>query len=107
MPRLGLSRSPVVAAMFVVLVALTTATVVGLVVLWPTGKLRHSAALQNVRSLGAHITAVERKSCALGTGVCQAVTATLTSGRDKGASTTFTVTPTPGLGTLERGELIR
>ena len=93
--------------MFVVLVALTTATVVGLVVLWPTGKLRHSAALQNVRSLGAHITAVERKSCALGTGVCQAVTATLTSGRDKGASTTFTVTPTPGLGTLERGELIR
>src|SRR4051794_1345787 len=93
--------------MIVVLVALTIATVVGLVVLWPTGKLRHSAALQNVRSLGARITAVDRKSCALGTGTCQAVTAKLMSGPNKGQLTTFTITPTPGLGTLERGERIR
>src|SRR3954470_10141735 len=93
--------------MVVVLVALTIATVVGLVVLWPTGKLRHSAALQNVRSLGARITAVDRKSCALGTGTCQAVTAKLTSGPNKGELTTFTVTPSPGLGTLEQGQRIR
>jgi uncharacterized membrane protein len=102
-----LSRSPVVATMVGVLVALAVTTVVGLVVLWPTGRLKHSAALQNVSSLGARVTGVDRKSCALGTGTCQAVTAKLTSGPNKGDLTTFTVTPTPGLGTLQPGERIR
>ena len=35
------------------------------------------------------------------------MTARLTSGPNKGRLTTFTVTPTPGLGTLNRGERIR
>jgi len=105
--RPGLSRSPVVNVMVVVLVALVVATVVGLVVLWPEGKLKHSSALQNVRSLGGRVTAVERTGCALGSGTCQAVTVKLTSGPNKGQRTAFTVTPTPGLGSLERGERIR
>jgi uncharacterized membrane protein len=106
-PGRALNRSPVVAAMVAVLVVLSIATVAGLVLLWPSGRLEHSAALQNLSSLGARITSVDRRSCALGTGTCQAVTAKLTSGPNKGELTTFTVTPSPGLGTLEQGQRIR
>ena len=93
--------------MVAVLLGLVVATVIGFVALWPEGKVKRSAALQNVHSLGATVTAVKRERCALGTGTCQAATAKLTTGPNKGEHTAFTVTPTPGLGNLERGERIR
>jgi len=94
--------------MLLALAALVLATIVGLVLLWPSGKLKRPTSIQTIATLGARVTHSSRGPCTFNRGsTCQSVTVKLSSGPRKGGSTTFEVTPIPGLGALKRGDLIR
>jgi uncharacterized membrane protein len=106
--RPPISRSPVVNVMLLVLAVLVIGTIVGLIILWPSGKLKRPASLQTLSTQGARVTRADKGPCSLNrASTCQSVTVKLTSGAHKGETTTFEVTPIPGLGDLEDGDLIR
>ncbi len=51
--RPAFSRSPVVNVMLLVLAVFVIGTIVGLIILWPSGKLKRPASLQTLCTQGA------------------------------------------------------
>ena len=94
--------------MLVALAALVISTLVALVALWPQGKLKRPSSIQSISTQGARVKSASKGPCALNKGsTCQSVTVELSSGPRKGETTTFEITPIPGLGDLEAGDRIR
>src|SRR5438128_5062701 len=93
-----------VAASLVVAVA----TIVGLVLLWPHGKLPHPKSITSQKTIGAKVTRVSRVRCAIaGAAGCKTIEAEITQGRDKGRKTKLLIVGTAGFGDVSAGDLIR
>src|SRR5438105_165130 len=93
-----------------VLVALlaVAATVVGLAVLWPHGKVARPRAITSQKTLAAKIVSVVRTRCTIaGVAGCRTVRAKLTEGPDRGRTTTLLIAGTTGFGALASGDRIR
>jgi uncharacterized membrane protein len=106
--RLRLARSPIVNLMFVAIIGLVAATVIGLAALWPRHQVARSASVSSIHTIGARVKSARTATCAIAAGHrCQTVTVTLAGGRDKGDETTFEMTPTPGVAPLQTGDRIR
>jgi uncharacterized membrane protein len=107
-PRLPLSGSVLVDAMVGAVAIVVVATIVLLVVLWPTGGSVRSRSIAVSKTNGARVSHVSQVRCAVAASqLCQVVTARLLDGRDKGTSTTFDFLPTPGAARLAVGDRIR
>jgi uncharacterized membrane protein len=107
-PRLPSSGSIVVNVMVVALAGVIAATVVALVVLWPSGASVRSGSIVVTKTQGARVVHVTSEPCSVGaTQSCQVVTARLLSGRDRGETTTFDFLPTPGASRLAAGDDVR
>jgi uncharacterized membrane protein len=92
----------------VVLAVLVFGTLVAVIALWPHGNLKRPSSLQSISTQGAHVLHASKGPCALTRrSSCQSVTVKLSSGPRKGETTTFEITPIPGLGDLEAGDRIR
>jgi uncharacterized membrane protein len=107
-PHFPLSGSVLVDAMVAAVAVVIVATIVALVVLWPTGGAVRSRSIAVSKTNGARVSHVANLRCAVAASeMCQVVTATLLDGRDKGSKTTFDFLPTPGASRLAAGDRIR
>jgi uncharacterized membrane protein len=101
-------RSPIVTVMLIALAVLVVTTIAALIVLWPTGTVKRPASIQTIFTQGARVESAVQAPCSLNRqGTCQTVTAKLSSGAEEGKTTTFEVSPIPGLGSLHEGDMIR
>jgi uncharacterized membrane protein len=103
-------RSRPAVAMVVLVGFLVLATAVGLLLLWPTGPIRHRAGVVTVKTFGAKVESLGSSSCGVqvaGAARCQRVTARLLDGPDRGRTTTFDFARTTGYVSLHPGDRIR
>jgi hypothetical protein len=102
------SGSPVVNLMLAALAVLAAATIVALVVLWPSGDPVRSPSIAAPHTEGARVTRVSSTTCSPGSSqTCQLVAAKLLSGRDTGRTTTFAFQPTRGASPIAVGDRVR
>ena len=107
-PLLPLSGSFVVDGLVAAVGFVVLFTIVGLVTLWPHGRLGHKGSLGPVRTLGAVAERVERVPCALSTThVCRVARVKLLDGPRKGLVTTMTTIDTAGSLNIRAGDRIR
>ena len=105
---LPLGRSLTVNLMVLVALLAVAATVVGLVVLWPHGKVARPRAITSQKTLAAKIVSVVHTRCTIaGVAGCRTVRAKLTEGPDRGRTTTLLIAGTTGFGALASGDRIR
>src|SRR2546423_6307231 len=85
-----------------------TATVVGLVVLWPHGKIARPSSITTQKTLGAKVASVVRTPCRIaGAAGCKTIVAEITQGPDKGQKTKLLIVGTAGFGNVAAGDRIR
>jgi uncharacterized membrane protein len=90
--------------MLLALAVLVLGTIVGLIVLWPSGRLERPASIQSISTQGARVTKTSTGPCMNNPrSTCQNVTVKLSSGK----TTTLEVIHVPGLDDVERGDMIR
>ena len=107
-PQFPLSGSLLVDGMVAAVAVVVVATIVALVVLWPTGGAVRSRSIAVSKTNGARVSHVANLRCAVAASqMCEVVTATLLDGRDEGSKTTFDFLPTPGASRLAAGDRIR
>jgi uncharacterized membrane protein len=105
---LPLSGSYVVDGLGAVVVALTIATVVGLVAFWPSGKLGRSGQFGPIRTVGAVAQSVRTESCKLSASHrCKVATVKILDGRRKGHLTELTTVAAVGSLDISKGDHIR
>jgi uncharacterized membrane protein len=106
----ALVRSPLGATMVVCLAALVAVTVVGLIVLWPHGALKHSSSLVSTKTVAAEVTAVKKVPCSFqvaGPGGCQIATVKVLEGRNKGATARLQLSGASGPVSAKVGDRVR
>jgi uncharacterized membrane protein len=106
----ALVRSPLGATMVVCLAALVAVTVVGLIVLWPHGALKHSSSLVSTKTVAAEVTAVKKVPCSFqvaGPGGCQIATVKVLEGRNKGATARLQLSGASGPVIAKVGDRVR
>jgi uncharacterized membrane protein len=105
---LPLSGSYVVDGLGAVVVALTIATVVGLVAFWPSGKLGRSGQFGPIRTVGAVAKSVRTEACKLSASHrCRVATVKILDGRQKGHLTELTTVAAVGSLDISKGDHIR
>jgi uncharacterized membrane protein len=105
---LPLSGSYVVDGLGAVVVALTIATVVGLVAFWPHGKLGRSGQFGPIRTVGAVAQSVKTEPCKLSASHrCRVATVKILNGRQKGHLTELTTVAAVGSLDISKGDHIR
>jgi uncharacterized membrane protein len=106
--RLPLSRSFVVNVMALAVGVMVVFTIVGLVVLWPHGRLERSTFFGPVKTVGAVVTDVARRPCGTpGGGICRRVAVKVEDGPAKGERSSFTLRGRIGSTGLAPGDHIR
>jgi uncharacterized membrane protein len=106
--RFPASGSLIVDALGGLVVALLTATVVGLIVLWPHGKLATHGALGPVRTYSAVTERTKDVACKLSASQsCRVAEVKLLDGPQKGETTQLTTVSEAGALSLSRGDRIR
>jgi uncharacterized membrane protein len=106
----ALVRSPLGATMVVCLAALVAVTVVGLIVLWPHGALKHSSSLVSTKTVAAEVIAVKKVPCSFqvaGPGGCQIATVKVLEGRNKGATARLQLSGASGPVIAKVGDRVR
>jgi uncharacterized membrane protein len=106
----ALVRSPLGATMVVCLAALVAVTMVGLIVLWPHGALKHSSSLVSTKTVAAEVTAVKKVPCSFqvaGPGGCQIATVKVLEGRNKGATARLQLSGASGPVIAKVGDRVR
>ena len=94
--------------MFAAALVVGTATVIGVVVLWPHGKIVRPRSITTQRTLGAKVTSVLRTPCSIaGAAGCKTLVARITEGPDKGRETKLLIVGTAGFGHVAPGDRIR
>ena len=94
--------------MLAVALVVGTATVIGLVVLWPHGKIARPSSITTQKTIGAKVTSVVQTSCKIaGAAGCKTIVAEITQGPDKGRKTTLLIVGTAGFGNVAAGDRIR
>jgi uncharacterized membrane protein len=96
--------------MVVCLAALVAVTVVGLIVLWPHGALKHSSSLVSTKTVAAEVTAVKKVPCSFqvaGPGGCQIATVKVLEGRNKGATARLQLSGASGPVSAKVGDRVR
>jgi uncharacterized membrane protein len=107
-PVLPVSGSFVVDGLVAAVGFVALFTIVGLVTLWPHGRLSHKGPLGPVTTLGAVAERVERVPCAISTShVCRVARVKLLDGPQKGRMTTLTTIDTEGSLNIAAGDHIR
>jgi uncharacterized membrane protein len=107
-PVLPVSGSFVVDGLVAAVGFVVLFTIVGLVTLWPYGRLGHKGSLGPVRTIGAVTERVERVPCALSTShICRVARVKLLDGPQKGRTTTLTTIDTEGSLNIVAGDHIR
>lgn len=105
---LPLSGSYVVDGLSAVVVALTIATVVGLVAFWPHGKLGRSGQFGPIRTVGAVAQSVKTEPCRLSASHrCRVATIRILDGAQKGHLTQLTTVAAVGSLDISEGDHIR
>jgi uncharacterized membrane protein len=98
----------VVDALVVVLAVLVVATLVGLAVLWPHGKLRQSAQFGPIRTVGAVAERVDTVPCKLSASqTCRVAHIRILDGARKGERTVLTTVAAVGSLDVSQGDRIR
>ena len=106
--RLPLTGSYVVDSLVVALAVLVLATLVGLAVLWPHGKLRHSAQFGPIRTIGAKVERVDTIPCKLSASqTCRVAHVRILDGAQKGTNTVITTVAAVGSLDVSQGDRIR
>jgi uncharacterized membrane protein len=107
-PSFPLSGSVLVDALTGLVAVLAVATIVGLALLWPHGKLAAHGSLGPVRTLGAVAQKVEHVRCAISAShSCQVVRIKLLDGPQKGTTTLLTTAAAVGSLDVSAGDRIR
>jgi uncharacterized membrane protein len=105
---LPLSGSYVVDGLGAVVVALTIATVVGLIAFWPHGKLGRSGQFGPIRTVGAVAQGVKTEPCRLSASHrCRVATVKILDGSQKGHLTQLTTVAAVGSLDISKGDHIR
>jgi uncharacterized membrane protein len=106
--RVPVSPSPLVNLMGLAVAVMVAFTVIGLVELWPHGRVLRGHSFGPVKTLGAVVTKVSAVSCAEpGARTCRRVFVKLAEGPQKGRTAHFTITGSIGSIALARGNHIR
>ena len=105
----ALVRSRLGAAMVVSLAALVAVTVIGLVVLWPHGNLKHSSSLVSTKTVAGEVIAVKDVSCPfqVAGNRCQTATIKVLEGKNKGATAQLQLSGATGPVTAKVGDRVR
>jgi uncharacterized membrane protein len=107
-PVLPVSGSFVVDGLVAAVGFVVLFTIVGLVTLWPYGRIGHKGSLGPVRTIGAVAERIERVPCALSTShICRVARVKLLDGPQKGRTTTLTTIDTEGSLSIVAGDHIR
>jgi uncharacterized membrane protein len=106
--RIPVSGSYVVDGLALAVVVLVIATLVGVALLWPHGKLGREAQFGPIRTVGAVAERVESVPCKLSAShVCRIVHARLLDGPQKGRTALLTTVAAVGSLDVEQGDRIR
>lgn len=106
--RLPLTGSYVVDALVLTMAALVIATLVGLALLWPQGKLKQSAQFGPIRTVGAAVERVDTVPCKLSASLaCRVAHVRILDGPQKGARTVLTTVDAVGSLEVSQGDRIR
>jgi uncharacterized membrane protein len=101
-------RSPLPMLLIAVLGVIVAATVIGLVVLWPTGEGRPVPERSvRARTESARVTRLAEVPCRVGQRTCTRVTVELLSGPDDGRRVSFTTGETSAAVELDIGDRVR
>jgi uncharacterized membrane protein len=105
----ALVRSRLGAAMVVSLAALVAVTVIGLVVLWPNGNLKHSSSLVSTKTVAGEVIAVKDVSCPfqVAGNRCQTATVKVLEGKNKGDTAQLQLSGASGPVTAKVGDRVR
>jgi len=107
-PRLPLTGSYLVDGLVLAVVILAIATVVGLALLWPHGKLGRSGQFGPIRTVGAVAENVKSVPCALSAShVCRVAQIRILDGPQKGKQTLLTTVAAVGSLDVSQGDRIR
>jgi len=94
--------------MVAVAVVVGAATIVGLVGLWPHGKIARPRSITTQKTIGATVTSVARTPCTIGgASGCKTIYAAITQGPNKGRRTKLLIVGTAGFGNVSAGDRIR
>lgn len=106
--RLPLSGSFVVDGLFLVVGMLVVATLVGIALLWPHGRLEQVGQFGPIRTIGALAERVEDVPCELSAShTCRIVHAKLLDGPAKGQTTLITTVASTGALDVSKGDRLR
>jgi uncharacterized membrane protein len=106
--RLPVTGSWVVEALVLAVAVLAIATLVGLVILWPHGKLGRSNDFGPIRTVGAVAETVETVPCALSAShTCRVAHVRILDGPEKGRKTVLTTVAAVGSLDVSQGDRIR
>jgi uncharacterized membrane protein len=106
--RLPLTGSWVVEGLVLAVAVLAIATLVGLIILWPQGRLERSNQFGPIRTVGAVAENVEAVPCALSAShVCRVAHVRILDGPEKGRRTVLTTVAAVGSLDVSQGDRIR
>ena len=106
--RLPVTGSWVVEGLVLAVAVLAIATLVGLVILWPDGKLGQSNQFGPIRTVGAVAESVETVPCALSAShTCRVAHVRILDGSEKGRRTVLTTVAAVGSLDVAQGDRIR
>jgi uncharacterized membrane protein len=84
------------------------ATIVGLVALWPHGKIAQPRSITTQKTIGATVVSVVRTPCKIaGAAGCKTIVGKITEGPDKGKKASLLIVGTAGFGNVAAGDRIR
>jgi uncharacterized membrane protein len=107
-PRLPLTGSWVVESLVLAVIVLALSTVVGLVILWPHGKLERTNQFGPIRTVGAVAERVESVPCAISAShTCRVAHVRILDGPEKGRLTVLTTVAAVGSLDVAQGDRIR